>query len=261
VEFVLRPRQEFPYEGFLVDEASMVSKELYRDLLSFDLPVIFVGDHGQLPPVGNDVNVMAEPDHRLERIHRNAGPIAHFAGHLREGGLPRKFRGGSGKVQLVGSKALEDEELLTAGQIVCAFNKTRTGLNAHVRRLRGRKGAVQAGDRIICLRNSRAAGLFNGQQGKVVRVHKRNRLDFRSCGVTYRGLPYDPDVFGEEKPEIDYKPDAPHHFAYAVTCHKAQGSEWERLLVFEQICPHWEHSRWAYTAASRARRQLVWVAA
>src|SRR5262245_55374194 len=50
--FVLKGLFELGCAGFLVDEASMVGTGLYRDLLSFDLPVIFVGDHGQLQPVG-----------------------------------------------------------------------------------------------------------------------------------------------------------------------------------------------------------------
>jgi ATP-dependent exoDNAse (exonuclease V) alpha subunit len=47
---------------------------------------------------------------------------------------------------------------------------------------------------------------------------------------------------------------------YAVTCHKAQGDEWNRLLVIEQN-GKWDHARWAYTAASRAKVALDWVVA
>jgi hypothetical protein len=93
VEFRLKSRFEIGCQGFLVDEASMISRGLYNDLVSFQLPIFFVGDHGQLPPVGDDVHLMAEPTYRLERIHRNAGEIAHFAEHLRAGKPPRSFEG------------------------------------------------------------------------------------------------------------------------------------------------------------------------
>src|SRR5262249_22618919 len=52
----LKDAAEVPCDGFLVDEASMVSQSLHDDLLSFRRPCVFVGDHGQLPPVGSDVH-------------------------------------------------------------------------------------------------------------------------------------------------------------------------------------------------------------
>src|ERR1017187_3379494 len=68
--FVLNP---FPmFEGIIIDEASMVSKEIYEDLCSFNVPLIFVGDHGQLEPIGETINLMKKPDYCLETIHRNA---------------------------------------------------------------------------------------------------------------------------------------------------------------------------------------------
>ena len=57
--------------------------------------------------------------------------------------------------------------------------------------------------------------------------------------------------------------DPPFEFAYAygITCHKAQGSEWGKVLVIEERFPFdkEEHARWAYTAATRASDKLVWV--
>jgi exodeoxyribonuclease V len=263
VVFRRRQRYELGCSGFLVDEASMVGQDLYADLLSFGLPVIFVGDHGQLPPVGSDVNVMENPQHRLETIHRNAGEIAHFAEHLRNGHQPRSFHAGK-RVRVVAPTEVTDELLLSPQQLICAYNRTRVGVNQRVRELLGRRRVLEKGDRIICLRNARQAGLFNGQQGVVRRVRvKSGLLDFTADdGAAYTDVPFDPSTFGQERPAINYAPDAPHPFdyAYCVTAHKAQGSEWDKVLVFEQHCPHWEHARWAYTAASRAKLSLAWVA-
>lgn len=47
-------------------------------------------------------------------------------------------------------------------------------------------------------------------------------------------------------------------YGYAITCHKSQGDEWESVLVLEEKSDLWEHKRWAYTAASRAKSKLVW---
>jgi exodeoxyribonuclease-5 len=59
------------------------------------------------------------------------------------------------------------------------------------------------------------------------------------------------------------KIEPPYHFdyAYAITCHKAQGSEWDKVLVFEEWYPNTEeeHRRWLYTAVTRAKEKLVIV--
>ena len=50
-------------------------------------------------------------------------------------------------------------------------------------------------------------------------------------------------------------------FAYAITCHTAQGSEWDKVLVLEEDFPfnRTEHARWLYTACTRASEKLVLI--
>jgi exodeoxyribonuclease-5 len=256
--------------GVIVDEASMVSEQLHQDLTSFGVPLIFVGDHGQLPPVqpaGSPAfNLMAKPDLTLEKIHRNAGEIARFAEFLRRGGEARdwtKQPGCTGKnVQLVilEEAAATLEKALTYDQLIVAFNKTRVAINDVFRSHLGRTTDGPAvGDRVMCLQNNRFLGLFNGMQGKVGRVYGQNRMDFAVDG---RMVPvrYMPDAFNAvSKPPRDKHGRMPFDYSWAATCHKCQGSEWDRVLVIEERCQGWEHARWAYTAASRARVQLDWV--
>jgi exodeoxyribonuclease-5 len=117
-EFVLRQRYELGCEGFLVDEASMVGGKLHDDLLSFGLPIVFVGDSAQLPPVcATDIFLMQEPMYRLVEIHRHAGEIAHFAQHIRKGKLPHRFQG-NGAVQFLAPNEVDDDLLLTGGQVL-----------------------------------------------------------------------------------------------------------------------------------------------
>ncbi|QQR51863.1 AAA family ATPase [bacterium] len=52
----------------IVDEASMVDESIWNDLLAFGIPVLAVGDHGQLPPVGSSFNLMAAPHVKLEKF-------------------------------------------------------------------------------------------------------------------------------------------------------------------------------------------------
>jgi exodeoxyribonuclease-5 len=254
-------------EGFLVDEAAMVAKEMQTDLLSYGKPVAFVGDHGQLEPFGDDAgSLMEDPDHRLETLHRNAGSVARFAEHVREAGSAVDWTSESNRVRIFDEHDVTDRMLLKTDQIICAFNESRVKLNDRVRSLLGRTELIEAGDRVMVLRNNRQRGLFNGQQGVVRRVDLRRRLlDLEADdGTVHAAVAFKPEAIGQERFVTwtdGWRPDAPVPFdySYAITCHKAAGGEWDRALVFEQVCRHWDHARWCYTAASRARRRLDWV--
>jgi hypothetical protein len=54
---------------------------------------------------------------------------------------------------------------------------------------------------------------------------------------------------------------APYEFsyAYAITAHKAQGSQWPKVAVFEEWFPNEteEHARWLYTAITRAENRAL----
>jgi ATP-dependent exoDNAse (exonuclease V) alpha subunit len=74
---------------FVIDECSMVDEEIGKDLLSFGVPVLVLGDPAQLPPVkGGGFFTEADPDVMLTEIHRQAAenPIVRMATTIREGG-------------------------------------------------------------------------------------------------------------------------------------------------------------------------------
>ena len=223
------------YDGFIIDEASMVSKEIHEDLVSYGLPIIYIGDHGQLEPIGTKFNLMQEPMYRLETVHRNAGEIAHFAEHLRKGN-PAKTFDASEKVQIVSESSIEDRHLASVDQIIVAFNKSRVQLNERVRKEKKINFTfIAKGEKIICLRNNRNLGLFNGMQGIVVKVHKKDKLDFTSDGWNFVQIKYDPDQFGQETNKFEFDQEAnPFDYAYAITCHKAQGDQFGNVIVYEQ---------------------------
>lgn len=248
-------------DGFIIDEASMVSKEIHEDLLSFGLPIIYVGDHGQLEPIGSKFNLMQNPMYRLETVHRNAGEIAHFAQHLRMGNSANSFKGAK-QVQIVNERMVQDRHLASVDQIICAFNKTRVQLNERVRiEKKIQYTFIAKGEKVICLRNNRKQGLFNGMQGVVQKIHKKDRFDFISDGNFFERIHYEPDQFGKDTNQFEYSQTAnPFDYAYAITCHKAQGDEWGNVIVYEQRCDKWDDVRWAYTAASRAKNGLIWIA-
>lgn len=210
--------------GFVIDEASMVSKDIYEDLSSYRFPMIFVGDHGQLEPIGADFNLMRNPDYRLEAIHRNAGDIARFAEHLRKGYAARGFKPEDGSVEFVSKLSVED--YLSVDQVICAYNATRVQINNEVRDALGHSGLLNVGERVMCLRNNRMQGLFNGMQGTVLNlsIGRRGRkyMDFESDGFVYSGIWYDAKQFGRETYDFQWGKDSanPFDYAYCATAHK-----------------------------------------
>src|SRR3990167_9511022 len=260
VTFERKSYNEICCDGFIIDEASMVDDEIYQDLTSYALPIIFVGDHGQLEPVsGGTLNLMAKPDITLEEIHRNAGEIAQFAEFIRKGNQPAdwyKHENYTGKAVTFASTLTDLDS--QPDQFICAFNKTRVLLNKAVRTMLGfPEDHPVRGDRVMCLQNDHSLSIYNGMQGTIAAINDHT-LVFDSDGKHVR-VPYVYHQFNREsKPEFN-PGSVPFDYAYCVTAHKFQGDEADYVAVLEQRCRAWDHTRWAYTAASRARQRLVWI--
>src|SRR5438270_1704737 len=72
----------------VIDECSMVDAELGRDLMSFGVPLLVLGDPAQLPPIqGGGFFTEAEPDAMLTEVHRQAqdDPIVRLSMEIRAG--------------------------------------------------------------------------------------------------------------------------------------------------------------------------------
>ena len=66
----------------------MVDAELGRDLMSFGVPLLVLGDPAQLPPIqGGGFFTDAEPDAMLTEVHRQAqdDPIVRLSMDIRAG--------------------------------------------------------------------------------------------------------------------------------------------------------------------------------
>jgi exodeoxyribonuclease-5 len=269
VDMTRRPRfRRRPYLDrgvVIVDEASMVDHVLLQDLLAFKVPVLFVGDHGQLEPIGTNPNLMKSPDVRLERIHRQAmgNPILRLAAAFREG-RPTPYWAEDSKDRLVLTRRWEFEKRLDPeAQIICGYNKTRHRVNQIIRKARGFDGLVKPGERLICLKNNCRWNLFNGQQ---VTVADRGRHGKRVIDLTIqtddgRVLTVEclTEQFGREFLR-DFRSDKVIllDYGYCVTAHKAQGSEWPYVIALEEITSSWDPRRWRYTVVTRAKERLVY---
>lgn len=270
-------RDDIEESLIVVDEASMVNTEIYNDLLSFELPILWVGDHGQLEPIGENPNLMATPDCCLEKIHRQAekNPIIRFAHHLREGGKAWNFKCDEPQHLKLGRKSAMSydskvELLSNTDLMICGFNRTRVGLNRSSRQLKNfTDDDPVPGDRVICLKNNRHVGVFNGQIFTVDRITETKAtliiLDLTDeLGKKFPNIKIVRVGFNRDKTPENERMLAKDHcvfdFAYCITCHKAQGSQANRVLVLEEIWTEkWDRKRWAYTAATRAVESLTYL--
>lgn len=277
-----------PFSFIVVDEASMVGKELWEDLISYGISILAVGDHGQLPPVGDSVvNLMSNPDLRLEKIHRQAegNPILALAQWVREGKSHLNFTPTDARVSFVPSAAAIVPKLgpdLMNSAAICYTNKTRAALNKYIRASKGFTSPNPVNDDIvICLKNRKP--IFNGMRG----VLHCGRPDFDSYDNFKANVHFEDDnlklfagihapQFGQPKTFDDLtvlrtKYNQPSlswpnvgmlfDFGYAMTCHKAQGSQFQNVvIVWENLFRDADtRARWLYTAVTRASENLYIV--
>lgn len=264
----------------IIDEASMVDGAIWQDLLSYRVPIIAIGDHGQLPPIKGQFNLMQKPDLLLNRIHRQAegNPIITVATFARESGIipPRRYSRKVIKFTAEDSDAYEVREDLLSNYttdtlIVCGYNSTRTKINQYVRGAIGFESEnPQVGDRVICLRNNHQKGIYNGMLGTIlylapdgedyyeVEIEMDDQRDLYAGKIYAHQFNASQGVnFGKDRLRaagVDL-----FDFGYALTVHKAQGSQAKRVVLFEERFPKMnddEWKRWLYTAVTRAEEEL-----
>ncbi|MDJ1157578.1 AAA family ATPase [Chelatococcus sp. SYSU_G07232] len=262
-------------ELVIIDECSMVDEELGRDLLSFGTPVLVLGDPAQLPPVkGGGFFTEAEPDIMLTEVHRQAqdNPIIRLSMIVREGG--RLDRGDYGAARVVPKGDIDAALVMRADQVLVGLNKTRRAYNQRIRNLLGYRDPMPAaGEKLVCLRNDKSRGLLNGGTWTIKAV----RGEAKGCvkmDVVPEEAGHDggrsavsiavPRVFfegGEEELPFSKRREADEFtYGYALTVHKAQGSQWNEVVLFDESYAFREHrSRWLYTGITRAAERLTVV--
>lgn len=275
------------YQIIIIDESSMVSKDIWKDLSKFNITIIAFGDHGQLPPIGDTkFSLMKNPEYILKDIHRQSlnSPIINLSKFVRnEGYIPFgvysnevfKFSWKEKRCQEMFKKIdFTDENLIS----LCGFNITRSNINKMVRnKLNFNEVPPYPGEKIVCLSNDHTNKIMNGQIGKVVWVmaNKKSYMitieindSIYECFVAAR-------CFGESKYTIyDKSLELKNLFkqanskgfslnffdyGYAISVHKSQGSEWNKVILFEQRTKRWEddyYAKWLYTAITRSKEKL-----
>ena len=266
----------------VVDECSMVTEQLYRDLLSLKKPIIFMGDPAQLPPVGKSAGLIdRRPNVMLTEIHRQAAdnPILILATSLRQNSaLPQIFDPNL----VVTRDQIEPKEMLDFDQVIIGYHNTRRRLNNQMRRLKGFDVLPEGnGEKLINLKNQHDIGIMNGEMVQLKEVDPKKALYFfqaklanfetgdllispagRETHLVYDGYFYDTEKFQEGRIDRDWRKrqdSTELDWGYAITCHKSQGSEWDTVFIHDDGFGRSEEDRrrWLYTALTRARSKAM----
>ena len=256
----------------IIDECSMVDAELGNDLMSFGVPLLVLGDPAQLPPIqGGGYFTDAEPDAMLTEVHRQAqdDPIVRLSMEIRAG--RRLVPGKSGLTEVVRKSDLDPRRVLEADQVLVGRNATRRAYNTRMRERRGFAEALPlAGDKLVCLRNNRRKGLFNGGLWGVKerRARKSGTLTLRlepdeDMGGRIVKVSVRPECFTGGIEEIDWQHRKRYDefdYGYVLTVHKAQGSQWDDVVLFDESFAFPDsRDRWLYTGVTRAAKRLTVV--
>jgi ATP-dependent exoDNAse (exonuclease V) alpha subunit len=256
----------------IIDECSMVDEPLGRDLLTFGTKLLVLGDPAQLPPVqGGGYFTAQEPDVMLTEVHRQAAgnAIIRLSMQVRAG-EPIE-RGDHGEAKVIRRADLGQKIAMQADQILVGRNQTRREVNQKIRALRGFDGSAPvAGEKIVCLKNNKEKGLLNGGTWTV----KERAISAKGV-ITMRALSDDapedglvkvsvlPEFFLGTEEQVPYSKRREFDefdYGYALTVHKAQGSQWDEVVLFDESFAFREHrERWLYTGITRAAERLTIV--
>lgn len=290
VGWKLKDEDEMYEDLIIIDEASMVSLDIWKDLVKFQKSIVAVGDHGQLPPIGNSFNLLKDAEFYLTEIHRQAlnSPVIALSKFVREEGYVPFNKFFSKEVfklswdhpmckSIWENKLTFDEKII----VLCGFNTTRAYLNDMIReRLSYKETVPYPGERIVCLVNNHTTKIMNGQIGTVLWVMPEDKnlcritIDIESsqpieCMVSkkcFGEVTY--TMYDRTKKSMRQKEYAISKglstvdffdYGYAMSVHKSQGSEWDKVVLFEQRSQHWDdryYARWLYTAITRSKEKL-----
>lgn len=289
LRFSLNPESILVKEAIkliIVDEASMVGEEVAEDMVGFEVPILAMGDPGQLPPVGDKPGfLVGSPDALLTEVHRQAAenPIIRIATMVRLGQRAEYGDYGNGVLIVPRDKDEFTLDIERDAQIIVGTNKTRWKITKKIRKAAGIDTSLpMVGEPLIMCKNSRQhPNLVNGttvfsaeDHGDVIDgasrfvAHVRDEDGSLKTMFAYQGL-FEEHLQREKNFSSASKQSAfrsrmqDNHidFGWAITCHKSQGSQWDEVIVHDESGSFRDAAdQWLYTAVTRAAERLVIVA-
>lgn len=270
VTFMFHEKSPISKSSLIVlDECSMVDEELAHDLLWYGVPILVIGDPAQLPPIGGyGYFTEGKPDYMLTEIHRQAAdnPIIQASMRIRFG---EPFESSGDEFIVTRATSITDDDMMEADQILCGTNSQRRWINRTMRKLHGKDNVVEMGDKLVCLRNNRELGCFNGTTWLVVeRPWSQDNSGVIMWNLTLKSMDEEKVIYvqvpenwfrgTEEKLSPYFKRKfAQFTYGYGLTVHKAQGSQWNNVLLFDESRKFQDSAKeWLYTGVTRAAERI-----
>ena len=278
----------------IIDEGFMVPMSMIRDIKKHGIKILVAGDPNQLPPVSGNPAFLTGPNvHYLTQIMRQNvnNPILYLADRVLNN-LPIHCGVYGDSVLVIEDKDLTNEMVLNVGNIVCGTNRTRDSFNYTIRQLLGRQSeAPEYSDRIICRENdwdkeNDGIALANGLQGYIVSPitpdrffdgryqNKSNKgmvgtfkmdflpdllkFPFRELDVNYEYIVSDYARRRQIKDNIYTKGEL-FEYAYAITTHLSQGSEYQAGIFYEEFLRPEVQRALIYTGITRFKQSMIYV--
>lgn len=296
--YIPRYNLEHQYKMIVVDEISMLPHNMWELLLKHKVHILACGDPFQIPPIDKDQDnhVLDSPHIFLDEVMRQAkeSDIICLSMDIREGKKIHPLKGND--VQIFNKNELISGMYSWADQIICSTNNTRSSINNDMRKIHGYSKEPEIGDKVICCRNSwdilsieNSNPLINGTIGTLVEFRELNKklwsqnktfnvpillATIATENDKYLEVEIDKNSLTTGKktltPQDEYsikkkfnRVSLPIEFnyGYAITGHRAQGSQWNKVLVIEEGFPYdkTEHAKWLYTAVTRPSEKLTLI--
>lgn len=284
LEFKLKDKLPRDVKLMVLDEGSMVNEKIAVDLLSFKVPLIVLGDLNQLPPVFGKPYFLENPDYVLTKVMRQAenDPIIWLSQRVLHD-MPLQI-GVYGKSSVISKGDLNEFTLNKSDIVLTGTNRLRHEVNTifreNIKRLK-KLELPNVGEKIICRRNdwnrciNDSIYLTNGTAGTVDYIDmesfngKSIRVDFKPdfLNKKFKNVPLDykrlfsvPGSTENHAGTFDFTRDQ-FEFAYAITVHLSQGSQYpdvlylnERMGLDKSI-----YRKLQYTAITRASKSITIV--
>lgn len=267
----------------VVDEVSMVNEHMMNDLKTFGIPLLCLGDPGQLPALFYPNIGVEHPDVFLTEVMRQKGESGILIlATMARNDVPISFgQYKESKVIHIG----EIHDIEKYDMILCWSNKTRKELNALIRKRKGYTSVYPVqGEKLVCLKNNYTYEItsndldlvpVNGMEMRALSDARESSVD-----MDYLIMEYAPDYVKDKNfsspiskvPFEAYKTMESYEdklinippfqvildFGYALTVHKSQGSAWENVLIIDEYGgPKDDYKKWLYTGITRATESVT----
>ncbi|MBC3540641.1 ATP-dependent RecD-like DNA helicase [Rufibacter sediminis] len=241
----------------IVDEYSFLNAEIIQDLRTICDKILYLGDPFQLPPVNGQCII--EPDFFIDEIHRQAleSPIIRYATMIRNGDMIRYCDEGEFRYLKNGSLSMDD--FMKADQFIVGRNDTRIRFNRRARMIKGFEAVLPVkGDKMICLKNNPRNAVFNGMIDYA--ASDAEIIDYLCYGIDMKELGHLNVIRDNERHDFrQHRRLNMFDFAYAITCHKSQGSEFNDVIIYKEPIGRdiTDRRKWLYTAVTRGKNRVT----